>query len=109
MFENRSIEFFEAGDKGLLSIRNLTIFVGLLVGSVIVIYMAFAKTLTGEIYGVYMFSCGGVYGFGKWQDERSTRFKMDADSDRPRPDIRTTINQPGVANISGDVKGKGDV
>lgn len=100
MFEGRSIEFFEAGDKGLLAIRNLTIFIGLLVGSVVVIAMAFFRTLTEGIFAIYMLSCGGVYGFGKWQDESTARNKANALAE---PDVTTTtINQPDKVNVAGD-------
>lgn len=103
MFWSRFNEFFEAGDKGLFSIRNLTIFIGLVVGSFIVLLMTMLQTLTGDIFGVYMFSCGGVYSWGKWQDERTSRFRMDAESDRPAPVTNTTINQPaGITNVTKD-------
>lgn len=104
VFWSRFHEFFEIEPHGMLAIRNLTIFVGLVVGSFVVLLMAILQTLTAEEFGVYMFSCGGVYSFGKWQDERSTRFRMDTESDRPAPVTNNTINQPAVANVGGDTK-----
>lgn len=104
MFWSRFTELFEAGDKGQLSMRNLTIFVGLVVGSFIVMLMTLLQTLTSEIFAVYMFSCGGVYTLGKYSDDRTSRYRMESESDRPAPVTNTTINQPAVANVAGDSK-----
>lgn len=101
MFDGRSIEFFEVNK--ILAMRNLTVFISVLVGSVVVVCTAVNKTLTGEIFGVYMLSCGGIYGFGKWQDEKSKRSQIEADADPATvPQNVTTINQPAAVNVSGD-------
>lgn len=102
LFNGRSIEFFEGGERGFLAMRNLTVFISMLVGSVVVVLLAARGTLSPEIFGMYLLAGAGVYSFGKWQDEKSIRSKIDSTTE---PDItNTTINQPDKVNVAGDVK-----
>lgn len=71
MFKGRFIEFFEV--KGVLSMRNLTIFITILVASVVVLYLAFTKQITWEIFLGYLGAGGGVYSYGKYQDDKTRR------------------------------------
>lgn len=93
----RWIEFFEV--KGVLAMRNLTVFISIVVGSVAVIYITLAGDMTYEIFGVYLFAGGGVYSFGKWQDDKTRRSEIDAAAEPPKNTINTTINQPGNVNV----------
>lgn len=67
----RLVEFFEV--NGSLSMRNLTVFITIVVASVIVLYLAFTGNLSSEMFASYLLAGGGVYGFGKWQEEKTTR------------------------------------
>ena len=88
-------DFFKV--NGEYTIRNLTVFITIAVGSAAIIYTAIADRLSAEIFGVYMFAGGGVYGFGKYQDEASRRSQIDATAE---PDVSTTtINQPDAVNV----------
>lgn len=92
----RFYEFFEV--KGVYSMRNLTVFIGVFIGSLVVLILtAFAK-LTAEIFGIYMFATGGVYGFGKWQDDKTRRSEIESTVE-PTPVNNVTVNQPGNVNM----------
>lgn len=83
--------------------RNLTIFITINIASVVVLYMACLKTLTGEIFASYLLAGAGVYSFGKWQDDKTRRSKIDAEADPAIvPQSVTTINQPDKMNLGGD-------
>lgn len=102
----RWIELLEAGDKGLLAMRNLTILITIIIGSITVVYMALMATLTGEIFACYMLAGGGVYSFGKWQDDRTTRSRIEADA-APDSTVNTTnIAQADKVNVAGDATTK---
>lgn len=88
-------DFFKV--NGEYSIRNLTVFVGVAVGSAVVLYMAWQDTLGWEIFTAYVASTGGVYGVGKWQDERTGRSAIDATVEQAP--TTTTINQPDAVNL----------
>lgn len=68
---NRFKEFFEV--QGVYSMRNLTVFIGVVVGSIVVIYLAILEDLTDTLFGLYMAATGGVYSWGKYQDEKTKR------------------------------------
>lgn len=103
---SRLHEFFEV--KGSLSMRNLTVFITIMVASAVVLYLGFRinnageTRLTSEIFMAYMLAGGGVYGFGKWQDAKTDRAEVIASSDNPhQPSVQNvTINQPEAANVS---------
>lgn len=67
----RLAEFFEV--DGVLAMRNLTVFITIVVGSIAVLTMASYGKLTVEIFAPYMLAGGGVYSFGKWQDSKTQR------------------------------------
>lgn len=91
-------DFFKV--NGEFAVRNLTVIISMLVGSIVVIYMGIMGVLSGEIFGVYMLAGGGVYGFGKWQDEKTARSEIEAAAP-PSPPPNTTINQPaGPINVA---------
>lgn len=99
----RFAEFFEV--QKVFAMRNLTIFITICVGSVVVVFMAVMDTLTGEIYAAYMLAGGGVYSFGKWQDDKTRRSAIEADAEPAIvPQSVTTINQPDAVNVQGEVK-----
>ena len=79
----RLYEFFQV--DGAYSMRNLTVFITIVFGSFVVTYMAFCDTLTTEIFSPYMLAGGGVYSWGKYQDEKTKREKKDVKSvSKPR-------------------------
>lgn len=99
-------EFLEV--DGVFAMRNLTILITIVIGSIIVLELACVGELTGEIFAIYMLSGGGVYGFGKWQDEKTKRGQIDAEAEPAIvPQSVTTINQPDSVNVAGDAKIKG--
>lgn len=69
----RTAEFFEV--DGLFAMRNLTIFITIVVASFVVIYLAFIDKLPSEMFFSYLLAGGGVYSFGKWQDSKTSRSK----------------------------------
>lgn len=60
-------EFIEDTD-GRGSAARLNMVLGVLVGSVVVLWMAYCETLTEGVFGIYMLSTGGIYGLGKWRE-----------------------------------------
>ena len=104
-------DFFKVG--GEYSQRNLTVFISMMVGSAVNIYMALNGTLTGEIFIGYMFAGGGVYGVGKLSDDKTARSRIELDKPSPAlPTPSTTINvgaeQPGKVKDM-NVEAEGDV
>ena len=90
--------------KGEYSMRNLTVMISMVVGSVIVLGLMHVGKLTAEIFGLYMLAGGGVYGVGKWQDDKTTRAEIEVDKPPPvSPDGPTTLIQMG-AGQPGKVK-----
>jgi hypothetical protein len=90
--------------NGEVTIRNVTIFITIVIGSGVIIGMALAETLTEGIFAIYMLSGAQVYSFGKWQDESTARSKVDATA---APDVNTTtINQPDKVNVAGNAINK---
>lgn len=89
-------EFFEV--NGVPAMRNLTVFIGVVVGSIVVTGLMLMDKLTGEIFAIYMFATGGVYSFGKWQDDKTRRSEIESTID-PVPITNNTINQPGNVNM----------
>lgn len=67
----RWVEFFEV--DGVFAMRNLTIFITIVVSSFIVVYLAAFKRLPTEMLTAYLLAGGGIYSFGKWQDEKTKR------------------------------------
>lgn len=53
--------------------RNLSIFITIVASSLVVVYMALKGTLGSEMFATYLLAGGGVYSFGKWQDEKTNR------------------------------------
>lgn len=68
-------DFFRV--KGEYAMRNLLAFIGVIVGSCVVIYLAVQDTLNAEIFGIYMAATGCIYGVGKYQDEATKRKEME--------------------------------
>lgn len=90
-------DFFKV--NGEYAVRNLTVIMGMVIGSVVVVGLAMGGKLTGEIFAIYMLASGGVYGFGKWQDDKTARTRIESEAG-PVPNINsTTINQPGNVNL----------
>ena len=59
---------FLQDSKGDASSSRLNMLIGVLVGSAVVLLLAFRGTLPSDIFGFYMLSTGGVYGLGKWRE-----------------------------------------
>lgn len=102
---SRFAEFFEVNRS--YSMRNLTVFITIIVASVIVLYLAARVNnagetrLSAEMFIAYLLAGGGVYSFGKWQDDRTKRTEIDAASDQPPASAASvTINQPEKVNLS---------
>lgn len=92
-------EFFQV--KGEFSMRNLTVFITIVAGTAVVLYMALMDTLTAEIFIAYLLAGGGVYSFGKWQDDKTSRAEIDATAPPdPAPITNNTVNQPEVVNVA---------
>lgn len=75
----RFVEFFEV--KGVLAMRNLTIFITILVSSLAIMWLTVSKQLTWEIFLGYLSAGGGVYSFGKWQDDKTRRTEINNQTD----------------------------
>lgn len=94
---NRWTEFFEV--NGSFAMRNLTVFITICVASVLLVILAFMRDnqgqtqLTSEIFACYMLAGGGVYGFAKWQDEKTKRFGIDS---TPTPPAVTNVNNANM-------------
>lgn len=70
-------EFFQV--DGEYAMRNLTVFITIVVASFVVVYLAIMATLTEGIFIGYLLAGGGVYSFGKWQDDKTKRSEIDAE------------------------------
>ncbi len=113
-------EFIEDG-KGIGSGTRLCMVFGVFIGGIINLGLAIAGKLTGDIFGVFMFASGGVYGVGKWQERISETAQIKADSPNQQPDPlpptpATVINVSGqqkapdaIAANNVAVQAKGDV
>lgn len=94
-------EFFEV--RGVYSMRNLTVVITIIVASLVILYLAFAENnkgetrLPSEMFMAYLLAGGGVYGFGKWQDDKTRRFEID--STQPPAPV-TTVQNANVVNTS---------
>lgn len=96
-------DFFKV--HGEYSQRNLTVFISIVVGSAVVIYMAIANTLTEGIFIGYMLAGGGVYSFGKWQDDKTSRSRIELDKPLPSaPTPAPSINMQVGAGQPGKIK-----
>lgn len=101
---DRSVrEFLEV--KGEYAIRNLTVFITIVVASLVVLYLAICVNSAGEtrlpaeMFIAYLLAGGGVYQFGKWQDEKTQRFQIDS---TPPPAPVTTVQNANVVNTNKD-------
>lgn len=79
-------EFVE-DDNRRGSAARLNMVLGVVVGSVVVLWLAYFDKLTEGIFGIYMLATGGIYGFGKWRESVVQTEQIKADSP----------NQPAVA------------
>ncbi len=101
-------DFFKV--KGEYAIRNLTVFITIVVASLVICYLAIRVNdkgetrLQAEMFIAYLLAGGGVYQFGKWQDSKTERTEMLTAPDAPP--VTTTINQPTNVNVAGDVTPK---
>ncbi len=99
----RWVQFLEV--NGELSTRNLTVLITITVASVIVLWLAFMKDdkgatqLSEGIFAAYLLAGGGVYGVGKWQDDKTKRFAIDS---TPQPAPVTTVQNANVVNATTD-------
>ena len=82
MTERRWREFIE-DDNGRGSSARLCMVYGVLIGSVVVIRLAFMGTLGGEVFATFMFASGGIYTFGKWRESVVQTEQIKADSPNP--------------------------
>lgn len=67
------------------SMRNLMIFVTTVNATFLLDYLAIAELIDDDTffncYCALLLAGGGVYGFGKWQDDKTARTRIDAASD----------------------------
>ena len=89
-------------DKGLASSRIVLNFVGVVVGSITVLYEAFNDKLTGDIFGLYILATGGVYGFGKFRDSQVEIERVKAENPSTSPMNDVNIKAQGDVNVSKD-------
>lgn len=75
--KSRWVEFFQV--NGEYSMRNLTVFITIIVGSVVILWCAHDASISYELFAVYLLAGGGVYGVGKWQDDKTKRAEMKAE------------------------------
>lgn len=78
-------EFLEE-DSGRGSASRLNMVVGVAVGSIVVLWMAYWDKLTEGIFGVYMLATGGIYGFSKWRESVTDVAQIKADSPNQAPE-----------------------
>jgi len=97
-------EFFQV--DGEYAMRNLTVFITIIVASAVVSYMALMATLTEGIFIGYLLAGGGVYSFGKWQDDKTKRSEIDADVAPATVISDNTQVQTETGNINVIKKGK---
>jgi len=76
--EHRWKEFFQV--NGEYSMRNLTVFITIIVGSLVVLWCAHDASISAELFAVYLLAGGGVYSFGKWQDDKTRRSEIEVDA-----------------------------
>jgi len=92
--ENNYKEFLQV--QGEYSMRNLTILITIVTATIIVLYLAYLNELGWEMFAAYLCAGGGVYSFGKYQDDKTIRSQINVDAE-PSP---TNIDAEQV-----DVKG----
>lgn len=92
---SRWTQFLEV--KGELSMRNLTVLVTIAVASFVVTYMALEDTLSEGIFIAYLMAGGGVYAFGKQQDESTERSRIESQN---APANVTNINKAEQVNTA---------
>lgn len=95
-------EFIEDAN-GIGSGTRLCMVFGVFVGGVINLGLAAAGKLSGDIFGVFMFASGGVYGVGKWQERITETAQIHADSPNQPPDPLPQ-SPATVINVSGQQK-----
>lgn len=77
-------DFFKV--NGEFAMRNLTIFITIVVSSFAIIWLSVTGYLTADIFTAYLLSGGGVYSFGKWQDDKTKRYKLRVKGDKDDAD-----------------------
>lgn len=77
-------EFIEDVD-GRGSSTRLSALLGVFVGSIINIWLAYTDKLGGDIFGIYMACTGGMYSFGKWRESVTDVAQIKADSPNQPP------------------------
>jgi len=96
-------QFFQV--KGEYSMRNLTVFMTIAAATLVVLYLSIRVNDKGEtrlpteVFCAYLLAGGGVYGWGKNQDEKTARAAINA-TVTPAPITNNTINQPEIANVA---------
>ena len=96
-------QFFQV--KGEYTIRNLTIFITIATATLIVLYLAIRTNDKGEtrlpteVFCAYLLAGGGVYGWGKREDEKTARYALES-SNAPAPVTNNTINQAETVNVA---------
>lgn len=89
---------FIQNDDGVGSAARLNMVIGVLIGSIVVLWLAYHMNLGGEIFAVYMLATGGVYSWGKYRESAEKVEQIRADSPNQPPVVMppsqptTTIN-----------------
>lgn len=100
-------DFFKV--NGEYAMRNLTVFVTMVVASWIVIYLAIMGTLTEWMFAAYLAAGGGIYSYGKKQDEQTARSQINVDSEPAPitiPDAKNVAVKGGKVTVNQKKKGE---
>lgn len=89
--------FFEV--NGIPAMRNLTVFITIMVTSVGIIYMTMLNTITDTIFASYLLAGGGVYAFGKLRDSKENI----AETEQNKPAPTVISDNTKVETVSGDI------
>lgn len=89
-------KFFET--DGEPNSKNLTVLLSMVVGSVVILYTAYHDRLSYEMFGLYLFAGGGIYGMGKIQEEATKRKQIS--SDAPPQNPTTVIQSPEKVSVN---------
>lgn len=92
--------------RGEISIRNVTVFVGLMVSSAIVSYLTWRGDLTETIFGLWLSFIGSIYGVGKYRDSKENIAQINPIIEMP--DVNSVDVKSDNVNIVHKKKGKND-
>jgi len=100
-------EFVEDGD-GRGSAARLNMVIGVIIGSITIIWLTAVNNLGGEIFASYMLATGGVYGFSKYRESavEMQQIKSDSPNQEPAPPPQPPNTVIQVGQPASEVKAK---